>query len=350
MPFKVRGSPFYQYDRTIKVSGQSYRLRGSTGERSLRAAREIEDEEVRAARHRILYGEERDVLTLTVVIGTYLDRVALHQPSARSSKSQAKALIKGIGKAMPLPEITMRVLSDHIAKRRAHVSNATVNREIAFLRRAFKFATKQLNAVAPDIDWSELRLIEPKGRVREATANEEARLWAEIREDYRDFFTFALLTGVRLKSARLLEWRDVDFDARIVKLRSMKGDIFHTIPMTNALLVLLANQERVCDLVFTKINQRTNQRTPISQDGWRKMWAGALDRAGVTDFRFHDLRHTALTRVTRVSDLTGAQALAGHRDIGSTARYAHVLEKGVRDAMDAISTQTPPRVADKRGK
>ncbi|MBY5837123.1 tyrosine-type recombinase/integrase [Rhizobium leguminosarum] len=62
-----------------------------------------------------------------------------------------------------------------------------------------------------------------------------------------------------------------------------------------------------------------------------------MPAAGVTNFRFHDTRHTAATRVLRKSNLRVAQRLLGHADIATTAKYTHALDDDLRDALEATS-------------
>jgi len=72
---------------------------------------------------------------------------------------------------------------------------------------------------------------------------------------------------------------------------------------------------------------------PYSRDGWRRPWTRALEAAGITGFRFHDLRHTAGSRVTRAAGIAVARGLLGHADITTTDRYSHVLMEDVARGM-----------------
>ncbi len=347
MPFRKKDSPFWQYDRTITVGGERYRIRGSTGERNKSAAREVEEAEVRAARIRLMHGDTSRQLTLDEAIGTYCANVAMHQPSWRTTKYQAKILLSCLRKKTALATIDNQTLTAHITRRRATVSNATVNRELQLLRRVITYADRNLNARVPAIDWRALHLSEPKGRVREMTAEEEVRLFQHLREDMKPLVRFCLATGCRVGSAIALEWRDVDFSNRMIVFRTMKGGEHHAVPMTDALLVLLANQPHVTAIpqVFTYLfrNNKRGKRRPFTQSGWNKPWKKALANAGIPDFRFHDLRHTALSRITRTNGIVAAQALAGHADISTTARYAHVQMDDLRKAMEtAESSHTEP--------
>jgi integrase len=82
--------------------------------------------------------------------------------------------------------------------------------------------------------------------------------------------------------------------------------------------------------------QRKGERYPFTMTGWRRDWARALETAGIEDFRFHDLRHTAATRKLRASgNLAGVQKMLGHTAIDTTLRYARTAVADVRAMMEA---------------
>lgn len=68
----------------------------------------------------------------------------------------------------------------------------------------------------------------------------------------------------------------------------------------------------------------------------------AMAKAGIKDFRFHDLRHTTATRLLRQEgNLRMVQKLLRHSDIATTARYAHVLDEDLRNALNRMATTNP---------
>jgi integrase len=82
-------------------------------------------------------------------------------------------------------------------------------------------------------------------------------------------------------------------------------------------------------------------RYPFTKNGWRKAWQRALAAAGIEDFRFHDLRHTAATRMLRKSgNLQLVQKLLAHEDISTTLRYAKSDLADVRAAMIKAESDT----------
>ncbi len=199
-------------------------------------------------------------------------------------------------------------------------------------------------------------LPEPTGRIRELRSTEEARLFQHLREDMHPLVRFGLLSGVRWMNAARLTWAQVDFENREIVFRTKSkrpGGEVHTLPITQAMLVLLAEQRGGHPIyVFTYVckrsrgQRRKGERYPFSKNGWRKDWWRALEAAGIEDFRFHDLRHTAATRVLRASNnLKVVQEMLGHSDIGTTARYAHAMKEDVRAAMEEAQSRNTPEAA-----
>jgi integrase len=79
---------------------------------------------------------------------------------------------------------------------------------------------------------------------------------------------------------------------------------------------------------------REGERYPISYWNLQTRWRRALAKAGVTDFRCHDLRHTAATRTLRATgNLKLVQKQLGHKPFTTTAKYAHVVQDDLRDGM-----------------
>jgi integrase len=94
-------------------------------------------------------------------------------------------------------------------------------------------------------------------------------------------------------------------------------------------------QGRHPERVFVRANGE-----PMTYSGVDTAWGRALKKAGVTDLRLHDLRHTAATRLlSKSQNLRLAQKLLRHRDLRSTLRYAHALDEDLRDALEA--TESP---------
>ncbi len=365
--YKPKKSKHYHFDFQFK----GVRYHGSTNCASKRDAERYErDQRTEAA----LGTKVKPSLTLDEALGAFWEQKARHDRD-KTIEGQLARLGDMLGKKKLLSDITQHDMNVYVATRRGMkarhketlVSAATVNREIEALRRAVAYLSDGYSV--PDIDWMKLKIPEPKGRVRELSDAEEAALFAQLPDDLSALARFAMLSGQRRTALTTLTWANVDLANRYARVLT-KGNVWHGFPLSPQLIAILANRPKVCAQVFTYECERSapakkgqaprvkGHRYPFSEDGWKRKWAAALKRAGITDFRFHDLRHTAATRVTRKSGIQAAQRLLGHADIKTTSRYAHVTDDDLLTAMIAAESRIIPddgtvvalKPAEKRGK
>jgi integrase len=205
------------------------------------------------------------------------------------------------------------------ARRKTGVSNGTVNRTLSLVRSV-------LRAAAHDWEWLErvprVRLLpEAKGRTRYLTPAEAQRLLAELPEHLAAMARFAMLTGLRQRNVRELSWSRVDLDRRLVWIPAdqAKGGKGIASPLTaDAVEVLRAQIGKHDDFVFTYRGE------PVR---WvnNTAWKGALKRAGIEDFRWHDLRHAWATfHMQAGTPLHVVQELGGWASPQMVQRYAHL--------------------------
>jgi integrase len=176
-------------------------------------------------------------------------------------------------------------------------------------------------------------------RTRYLTPDEEGRLMAALADGrtlLREMVILAIHTGLRVSEIFKLKLEHVDFHRDVLYIKATKTDEDREVPLNDVSRQLLTGlvagaRDRGKDYVFT--NPRSGARYTTVKTAWRN----ACKRAGITDLRFHDLRHTFGTRAADAGVPLGAvAAVMGHADIHTTMRYAHATDEGKRRAVDAI--------------
>jgi len=165
-------------------------------------------------------------------------------------------------------------------------SPATANRYLALIRAILRKAAFEWEWIdrVPKVKLYR----EPKRRIRWATAEQIQTLLRELPPHQVDIVLFALSTGLRQSNVLKLEWSQVDLERRVawVHADQAKGRRpIHVSLNSTALAVLVRQVGKHPERVFTYNGK------PIA---WANTlaWRQALKRAGIEDFRWHDLRHT----------------------------------------------------------
>ncbi|MFX0209250.1 MAG: tyrosine-type recombinase/integrase [Candidatus Hodarchaeota archaeon] len=150
----------------------------------------------------------------------------------------------------------------------------------------------------------------------------------------RPILVVALNTGMRLGEILSLQWNQIDFRTRRIRVERTKSGRIRYIDINNQLLEELLNLKRrngQCMYLF--FNQRTGK--PLTTV--KKAFKSACAIADIKGLRFHDLRHTFATRlVERGVDLITVKELLGHHSIVITQRYTHSNSEQKKKAVEAL--------------
>lgn len=203
--------------------------------------------------------------------------------------------------------------------KRKESSGATANRYLALIRAILRKAALEWEWIdkAPKVRLYK----EAKRRVRWITPEQANRLLTELPVHQRDIAIFALSTGLRQANVIELTWDQVDLKRQTAWIpgdkAKRKEDIHISLSQMSVELLqrqLGKHQERV----FTYAGK------PIGQVN-TKAWRSALQRAGIENFRWHDLRHTwASWLVQNGTPLYDLQEMGGWKSSEMVRRYAHL--------------------------
>lgn len=211
------------------------------------------------------------------------------------------------------------VIADIGERKLIESSPSTANRYLALIRAIMRRA-------AFDWEWIDkpprVRLYkEPSRRVRWLTPDQVRTLLDELHPHQRDACLFALATGLRHANVTGLRWDQVDFRRKTAWLyadQTKNEEDLHVSLNETALDVLRRRKGKHSEFVFTYNNR------PIKRLSTRS-WYKALKRAEITNFRWHDLRHTwASWLVQEGVPLYSVQEMGGWKTAKMVRRYAHL--------------------------
>ncbi|SMG62835.1 site-specific recombinase, phage integrase family [methanotrophic bacterial endosymbiont of Bathymodiolus sp.] len=164
-------------------------------------------------------------------------------------------------------------------------------------------------------------LPEPKIRIRWLTQIEATKLLKELPEHLNAMAKFTLATGLRESNVVNLEWSQVDMKRHCCWIHAdqAKGKKDIAVPLNNVAINVIKEQiGKNQTFVFTYKGKNVSG---CNNHAWRK----ALVRAGIENFRWHDLRHTwASWHIQNGSPLHILQELGGWSSYEMVRRYAHL--------------------------
>lgn len=219
---------------------------------------------------------------------------------------------------------------------------ATANRYMVVLSTAFTMAVNEWEWLTDHPMRGIARLPEPRGRVRFLDDDERTRLLLACREINSPHLHFlvvlALSTGARHGELIKLRWRDVDFKRNVIVLHDTKNKERRVLPLAHHALEMIQQRYRertlATDLVFP--SPYDPKRPWESQSSWK----AALAKAKITDFRFHDLRHSAASYLAmNGASLAEIAEVLGHKTLAMVKRYAHLSEAHTAKVVEKMNQQ-----------
>lgn len=330
--FKKKGSK--QWQMGVSVSGrQICRSAHTTNKRNAKKLLARWETEVFEGRFQMI---KTNCPTFAEWADQFLPSVANLNTRSRYSAS-VNNLKPKVGK-LRLSQITSDLIEEFKDDRLMEgVWPATVNRDLAVLRRMLKLAERRrFIARSP---FAEVEFLEERSTRRKphiVTFTEENRILAVASPHIRVLTVLILQTGLRSKREALpMKWEDIDFVTDTIWVRESKTVAgLRNIPLSERCKAeLLSWRNRLgpefSQYVFPNMWDPERHLTQI-----RASWAKALELAGIPYFWLYNLRHTFASRLSAagVADLFIAQML-GHSSPGIVQTYAKAIDEHRRDAI-----------------
>jgi integrase len=228
-------------------------------------------------------------------------------------------------------------------------SNGTINFELALLRRAFNI---QVEARKLSRDHVPVMPMLEKSKPRQGFLDpaEFDALVAKLPEHLRDAARFLYASGWRKNEAMTLEWRDVDFQNGVIRLRAehSKNKQTRVLPLADEVLEIIKRARSTRSLGCPFVFQHDGAKLPT----FRKAWASACKASGLGRLVIHDLRRSAVRNLVRagVSESV-AMGFTGHKTRSIFDRYDILDKRDLEAASAKLATyvrersQEEPKVA-----
>lgn len=330
----------------VRVRLKGFPLQTATFQRLSDAKRWVQSTEsaIREGRH--FKTSEAKKHTLGDTIQRYCTSVLKHRPrSAAQREQQLKWWNEQIG-SYCLADVTPSLLSSYkeklaegITHNKRTRSPASVNRYLAALSHVFSVAANEWGWLDSNPMRKVAKLKEPRGRVRFLSDDERKALLEACRNSKAPalhlIVVLALSTGMRRGEILGLTWDNVDLARGRITLHETKNGDRRVVPLTALALELMREHAKVRqlknDMVFPSVSQ--SRRLQINQ-----AWGTALEKAKITDFRFHDLRHSAASYLA-MNGATMAEIaeVLGHKTLAMVKRYSHLSESHVAGVVERMN-------------
>jgi len=327
------------YRAKIRLKG--YPAQSATFERLTDARKWVQQTETAIREGRHFKTAEAKKHTLGEAIVRYAQYVMPMKPkSSRSQTIQINWWKDNLGE-YSLAEITPALIANYrdklaegdlVSNERVPRGAATINRYLAILSHVFTIAMKEWGWVEENPTLKVTKMKEPRGRVRFLSDDERKNLLEACKKSESSYLytivVLALSTGARRMEILGLSWqKNIDLQRNVIILHETKNGERRTLALTGYALELIKQHSKVrqlnCDLLFPGKNFKkpVDIRTP---------WETALKRAGVTDFCFHDLRHSCASYLAMSgASLAEIAEILGHKTLQMVKRYAHLSDAHV---------------------
>lgn len=222
-------------------------------------------------------------------------------------------------------------------------SYSTIAVHLQIMSMACRWRAETLNLPTQQLNFSKKHF--PKHwenrRTRRLSEPEQLRLEAVLkackapsRNQWFHLMQMALETGARLQELVLAEWDEFDLDRRLWTIPAIKtkGRKVRAVPLSFKAIAFMQNLQQEAVAGNSRVFHLLGLPLSVSS-GFHKF----VTRAGLIDFRFHDLRHEAISRMVlykRKLSVFEIMAIVGHSDVSMLVRYANLRGDELAERMD----------------
>ncbi|WP_414218411.1 tyrosine-type recombinase/integrase [Cupriavidus necator] len=263
---------------------------------------------------------EAESTTLKDVLERYIVEVCPSLRGGVEDSIRLRAMCRTKLAKLSMVALTPMAIAAYRDDRLKRVKAGTVIRELAYLSSIINHARREWGINITNPVASVRKPPTPQGRDRVLSADEESRLLFALAPTgrrnpwLRPMAILSLETAMRRGELLQLRWQNIDLESQTAFLPMTKNGTARTVPLSRKAVALLRELPRCIDgSVF-----------PINAPAHHKAFKRASKRAGLADLHWHDLRHTAITRLAeKLPNVIELAAVSGHRSLTMLKRYYH---------------------------
>ena len=302
--------------------------------------------------------------TLADLVDRYIETVLIPtKPKSASQQSYQLQWWKNEIGYYTLAEVTPALIvecRERLATRSTHQSDkiapATVVRYMAALSHALTVAVNEWGWIDTNPMTKVKKPTEPRGRVRFLDDEERERLLKACAESKNKILLtvvlLALSTGMRKAEIMNLHWKEpkapptdkkgnvvawgvVHLDQKRIILHDTKNGEKRTIPLSANAFKLMVEHSKIRRIGVNLVFPGNSGRQPADI---RTAWLATIERAGIENFHFHDLRHsTASYLAMNGASLAEIAEILGHKTLQMVKRYAHLSDSHVAGVLEGMN-------------
>ena len=328
----------------LKKDGRSVEVRESAGTTEADAKRALKRRQDQLGAHRSgarpFQGPQHDRVTVWQLLESLeRDYTLRGMASLQQLRAHLKHIKAYFGNDRALEVTPARVGAYMELRLHEGAANATVNREVEGLQRAFTLAVEQeVLTTMPHFkslpEWNARQGFFERADFERMLPRLTMR--GKLDTDLQDYVSWCFHTGMRAGETKSLTWADFDVEGQTIRLhaKDSKNRKGRAIPLVADLWSIVQRRVKArrldCPYIFHRNGKRMGE--------FRKVWQRACEEAGVSGKLFHDFRRSAVRNMIRAGvnpDI--ARQISGHRTPAILSRYNIIDEDDLRGAIEQTS-------------
>ena len=268
-------------------------------------------------------------MQLCELVSKYRDEVSPRKKSARDEIIVLNAFLRHPICRKAIADIKVKDFAEYRDQGLQEVSPVTLKRQLAIIQNIYEIGKKDFGFPIKTNPVADLNFSAKVVRRDRRLENNELEL---ILEDARQrknpyiepIILFALETSMRLSEIVAMQWSHIDLKTRLLLIPETKNGHSRKIPLSRKAVEVLEG-----------IDPETEQVFPVTANCLKLTWKRILQRVGIEDLHFHDLRHEGISSLfDKGLHINEVRQISGHRTLSQLSTYTHARPENILAKLD----------------